>query len=50
MADPSVRARLIELGAEPVISTPEELAKFMRAETEKWHDIIVKAGVPVGQL
>ena len=50
MADPSVRARLVELGAEPVINTPEELATFIRSETAKWHDIIVKAGVPVGQL
>jgi hypothetical protein len=45
-----VRQRLIELGAEPVVSTPQDLAKFMAAETSKWHDIIVKAGVPVGQL
>jgi tripartite-type tricarboxylate transporter receptor subunit TctC len=48
MGDPAVRARLIELGAEPVISTPEELATFMRSETAKWRDIIVNAGV--GQL
>jgi tripartite-type tricarboxylate transporter receptor subunit TctC len=50
IADPTVRQRLIELGAEPVVSTPQDLAKFMAAETSKWHDIIVKAGVPVGQL
>ena len=50
MADPAVRARLVELGAEAVISTPEELAKFIRSETAKWHDIIVKAGVSIGQL
>src|SRR5262245_32487788 len=50
LADPAVRQRLIELGAEPVVSTPQELAKFMTTETSKWHDIIVKAGVPVGQL
>jgi tripartite-type tricarboxylate transporter receptor subunit TctC len=48
MADLAVRARLVELGAEPVISTPAELAKFIRSETAKWHDIIVNAGV--GQL
>jgi tripartite-type tricarboxylate transporter receptor subunit TctC len=33
-----------------VISTPDELAKFIRSETAKWHDIIIKAGVPAGQL
>jgi tripartite-type tricarboxylate transporter receptor subunit TctC len=48
--DPAVRARLTELGAEPVPGTPNELAKFIVSETSKWHDIIVKAGVPVGQL
>ncbi len=50
MADPAVGARLVELGAEPVVSTPEELSTFIRSETTKWHDIIVKAGVPVGEL
>jgi tripartite-type tricarboxylate transporter receptor subunit TctC len=45
MADPAVRARVVELGAEPVISTPEELAKFIRLETAKWRDIIINAGV-----
>jgi tripartite-type tricarboxylate transporter receptor subunit TctC len=48
IGDPAVRARLVELGAEPVITTPEELATFIRSETAKWHDIIVNAGV--GQL
>jgi tripartite-type tricarboxylate transporter receptor subunit TctC len=45
IADPAVRARVVELGAEPVISTPDELAKFIRSETVKWRDIIVNAGV-----
>jgi len=44
----AIHGRLIELGAEPVISTPEELATFIRSETAKWRDIIVNAGV--GQL
>jgi len=50
MADPAVRARVLELGAEPAASTPQELAAFIASETDKWHDIMVKAGIPVGQL
>jgi tripartite-type tricarboxylate transporter receptor subunit TctC len=50
ISDATVRQRFTDLGAEPVSSTPEELAKFIVSEDAKWHDIIVKAGVPVGQL
>ena len=44
--DPSVTAKIIEQGAEGVSTTPEELAKFIAAESAKWRDIIVKAGIP----
>ena len=44
--DPSVTAKIIEQGAEGVSTTPEELAKFIAAESIKWRDIIVKAGIP----
>jgi tripartite-type tricarboxylate transporter receptor subunit TctC len=50
ISDATVRRRFTDLGAEPVSSTPEELAKFIVSEDAKWHDIIVKAGVLVGQL
>jgi tripartite-type tricarboxylate transporter receptor subunit TctC len=43
--DPAVRARFVEQGAEPAASGPEELQKFIVAETAKWHDIITKAGI-----
>ena len=43
--DPAVKAHFIELGAEPVSSGPDELAKFMASETVKWRDIINKAGI-----
>ena len=45
LSDPTVRERFKEQGAEPVIFTPEELAKFIAAEIVKWHDIITKAGI-----
>jgi tripartite-type tricarboxylate transporter receptor subunit TctC len=46
LADPAVRERYTEQGAEPVIFTPEEVGKFIASETAKWRDIITKAGIP----
>jgi tripartite-type tricarboxylate transporter receptor subunit TctC len=42
---PQVKARLIELGADPVGSTPEALAEVRRAEQLKWAKVIQEAGV-----
>ena len=49
IADPVVRDKFAELGAEPVASTPEELARFVSSEIVKWRDIITRAGIPVTQ-
>jgi tripartite-type tricarboxylate transporter receptor subunit TctC len=46
LADPTVRERFTEQGAEPAIFTPGELAKFIASEIVKWRDIITKAGIP----
>jgi tripartite-type tricarboxylate transporter receptor subunit TctC len=46
LADSSLRDRITEQGAVPATMSPEELAKFMSAETDKWRDIITKAGIP----
>jgi tripartite-type tricarboxylate transporter receptor subunit TctC len=35
------------VGAEPVASSPEEFAKFMRAESQKWARVIRAGGVKV---
>ncbi|MBB3900196.1 Bug family tripartite tricarboxylate transporter substrate binding protein [Roseococcus suduntuyensis] len=43
----NVRARLTQVGADPVSSTPEELASFMRAETEKWGRVVRAANITV---
>jgi len=48
LADPSVRARFIDLGldfASREQETPEGLAAFHRAEIEKWWPIIKAAGI-----
>jgi tripartite-type tricarboxylate transporter receptor subunit TctC len=42
---PQVKARLIELGADPVGSTPEALAEVRRSEQVKWAKVIQEAGV-----
>jgi tripartite-type tricarboxylate transporter receptor subunit TctC len=43
--DPAVRGRFVEQGAEATSPGPEDLQKFIVAETAKWRDIIEKAGI-----
>ena len=45
VADPAVRTRFADFGAEPMTMTPDELARFIAAENTKWRDIIAKAGI-----
>jgi tripartite-type tricarboxylate transporter receptor subunit TctC len=49
MADPAVRSRFAEFGAEPMATTPEELGQFISSEVAKWRDIIAKAGISLDQ-
>ena len=52
LADPATRKRLLDIGQElygPEMSSPEALAKFQKAEIEKWWPIIKAAGIKVGQ-
>ena len=49
MADPIVRNRFIEFGAEPLATTPEQLGKYISSEIVKWRDIITKAGITLEQ-
>jgi tripartite-type tricarboxylate transporter receptor subunit TctC len=42
---PDVGKRLAELSAEPVGSTPAEMAAFMREDAERWRKVIQSAGV-----
>jgi tripartite-type tricarboxylate transporter receptor subunit TctC len=48
-ADPAVRQRFTEFGAEPMASTPEELGRFISSEVAKWRGIISKAGITIDQ-
>jgi tripartite-type tricarboxylate transporter receptor subunit TctC len=45
VADPKLKARLAELGTTPMTLSPEELAAFIAAETEKWAKVVAFAGV-----
>jgi tripartite-type tricarboxylate transporter receptor subunit TctC len=48
-ADPAVRDRFTEQGAELMATTPEELTRIVVADTAKWRAIVAKAGIPVIQ-
>jgi tripartite-type tricarboxylate transporter receptor subunit TctC len=42
---PDIRQRLLDQGAEPVGSTPEEFDRVLRAEVAKWQEVIGAAGI-----
>jgi tripartite-type tricarboxylate transporter receptor subunit TctC len=41
---PEIRNKLVQLGADPVGSTPEEFAAYMRDETAKWAKVVRASG------
>ena len=45
LADQKVRARLVELGVEPMTKTAAEFGRFIGEETDKWAKVINSAGV-----
>jgi tripartite-type tricarboxylate transporter receptor subunit TctC len=45
VATPEVRERLANLGAEPMVMTPVEFARFVRAETEAAERVVRMAGI-----
>ena len=47
MAEPETRKRLIELGGEPLIGTPEAFGAMISAETEKWEKVVKFSGAKV---
>ena len=44
---PDFRARIAELGAEPVAGTPAQAKAFVEEEAAKWQQVIAKTGVRV---
>jgi tripartite-type tricarboxylate transporter receptor subunit TctC len=46
---PETRESLSSQGAEPVASTPEQFAAFIRSEMAKWSAVIKQAGLEATQ-
>ena len=47
LAEPAIKAKLIDLGGEPLIGPPEAFGAMIVAETEKWEKVVKSAGVHV---
>lgn len=45
VAEPAVRARFADLGAEPISATPEDTLRHIATESAKWREIITRAGI-----
>jgi tripartite-type tricarboxylate transporter receptor subunit TctC len=44
LADPKLKARLADLGAEPMSMKPAEFGKLIADETEKWAKVVKFSG------
>ncbi|MBR0843804.1 tripartite tricarboxylate transporter substrate binding protein [Bradyrhizobium liaoningense] len=47
MKEPDMTKRLVELGGEPRVQTPEAFGEEIKAETEKWKKVVDFAGLKV---
>jgi tripartite-type tricarboxylate transporter receptor subunit TctC len=47
LADPRLKARLLELGGVPMPTTPEEFGKYVASETDKWGKVVRAAKIKV---
>jgi tripartite-type tricarboxylate transporter receptor subunit TctC len=47
LAEPAMKARLVELGGEPLIDTPEAFGAMIAAETQKWEKVVQFSGAKV---
>ena len=45
LAEPAIKAKLIDLGGEPLIGPPEAFGKMIVEETEKWKKVIDSANI-----
>ena len=47
LAEPATKGKLIDLGGEPLIGSPDDFGKMIVAETEKWEKVVKAAGAHV---
>ena len=47
LAEPEIKKRMIELGGEPLIGTPDAFGAMIAAETAKWAKVVEFAGVRI---
>jgi len=45
LATPVIEQQFAQQGVEPAITTPQELARYMRSETERWGKVIKKSAI-----
>jgi tripartite-type tricarboxylate transporter receptor subunit TctC len=45
LADPVLKARMVELGSEIFTGSPTDFAKLVAEETEKWTKVVKFAGL-----
>jgi len=45
LAEPAIKAKLIDLGGEPLIGPPDAFGKMIVEETEKWKKVIDSANI-----
>jgi tripartite-type tricarboxylate transporter receptor subunit TctC len=47
ISDGEIKQKLIGAGIDPLQSTPQEMAAYMKSETEKWAKVINTASIKV---
>jgi tripartite-type tricarboxylate transporter receptor subunit TctC len=45
LAEPEVKQKMLSMGAEPAGNSPEQFARFVRAEMEKWTQLMKERGI-----
>jgi len=45
LSDPAMKAKFVDLGAEPMIMTPAEFGKYMVDEAQKWSKVVKEANI-----
>ena len=43
--EPEVRKKLVDFGIQPIGNSPEEYAKLLQTETQRWHKLIGELGI-----